>query len=89
MAKPKPESIITDFADLRSLSPRRYSVRLMRYRKGAEPIAEDLASSFSSANHALREADRLQAEADERAEPVTAYVVDDAGVPVGRAGGRP
>ena len=87
MSRSRPDTI-DSLSDLRALG-RRYRVRLLRYRKGAEPIAEDLASSFSSANHALREADRLQAEADERAEPAQCYVVDDLGVPVGRAGGRP
>ena len=79
---------INDFRDLRDLG-RRYKVRMLRYRRGGEPEAEDLASTFGSINAALAEANRLQAEADERAEPVQCYVVDDHGVPVGRAGGRP
>ena len=87
MSRSRPDTI-DSLSDLRALG-RRYRVRLLRYRKGAEPIAEDLTSSFGSMNHALREADRLQAEADERAEPAQCYVVDDLGVPVGRAGGRP
>ena len=79
---------ITDLRDLRALG-RRYRVRLIHYRRGAEPVAEDIASSFGSINSALVEANRQQCLADERCEPVQAYVVDDHGVPVGRAGGRP
>ncbi len=77
---------INDFRDLRDLG-RRYKVRMLRYRRGGEPVAEDLASSFGSINSALVEANRLQAAADDRCEPVQAYVVDDHNVPVGRAGG--
>ena len=76
---------ITDLRDL----GRRYKVRVLRYRRGAEPAAEDLAGSYGSINSALVEANRLQGLADERCEPVQAYVVDDNGVPVGRAAGRP
>ena len=79
---------ITDLRDLRDLG-RRYRVRLIHYRRGAVPVAEDLASTFGSINAALVEANRLQGLADEGCEPVQCYVVDDHGVPVGRAGGRP
>ncbi len=79
---------ITDLRDLRALG-RRYRVRMLRYRRGAEPDAEDMPSTYGSINAALTEANRLQAAADERAEALQYYVVDDHGVPVGRAGGRP
>ena len=79
---------ITDLRDLRDLG-RRYRVRVLRYRAGVEPEAEDLASSYGSINAALTEANDLQAAADERCEASQYYVVDDHGVPVGRAGGRP
>lgn len=79
---------ITDLRDLRDLG-RRYRVRVLRYRRGAEPDAEDMPSTYGSINAALTEANRLQAAADERAEALQYYVVDDHGVPVGRAGGRP
>ena len=79
---------ITDLRDLRALG-RRYRVRLIHYHRGAEPAAEDLAGSYGSINSALVEANRLQGLADERCEPVQAYVVDDNGVLVGRAAGRP
>ncbi len=79
---------INDFRDLRDLG-RRYRVRVLRYRRGAEPDAEDLGGSYGSINAALTEANRLQGMADERCEPVQAYVVDDHGVPVGRAAGLP
>ena len=88
MAKIRPETVITDLRDLRDLG-RRYRVRVLRYRAGVEPEAEDLASTYGSINAALTEANRLQGLADERCEPVRCYVVDDHGVPVGRAGGRP
>ncbi len=88
MAKIRPETVITDLRDLRALG-RRYRVRLMCYRRGAVPVAEDLAGSYGSINSALVEADRLQSELDDRCEPVQAYVIDDHNVPVGRAGGRP
>ena len=87
MAKPRPDTI-DNLSDLRALG-RRYRVRLIHYRRDAEPVAEDIASSFGSINSALVEANRQQCLADERCEPVQAYVVDDHGVPVGRAGGRP
>ena len=87
MARPR-HNIVKDFADLRELG-RRYRVRLLRHRKDAEPIAEDMPSSYGSINHALTAANDLQAEADARCEPVEALVVDDHGVPVARAGGRP
>lgn len=87
MSRPQ-HNIVTDFADLRSLG-RRYRVRVLRYRKGAEPIAEDQAGSYGAINAALAEANRLQSVADARAEPVQAFVIDDHGVPVARAGGRP
>ena len=64
-------------------------MRMLRYHRGGEPDAEDLASTFGSINAALVEANRLQGIADERCEPVQAYVVDDHGVPVGRAAGLP
>ena len=82
---------ITDLRDLRDLRDlgRRYRVLVLTYRRGAEPDAEDLASTYGSINAALTEANRLQAAADERAEALQYYVVDDHGVPVGRAGGRP
>ena len=79
---------INDLRDLRALG-RRYRVRMLRYRRGAEPDAEDMPSTYGSINAALTEANRLQAAADERAEALQYYVVDDHGVPVGRAGGRP
>ena len=79
---------INDFRDLRDLG-RRYRVRVLRYRRGAEPDAEDMPSTYGSINAALTEANRLQAAADERCEASQYYVVDDNGVPVGRAGGRP
>ena len=79
---------ITDLRDLRALG-RRYRVRLIHYHRGAEPAAEDMPSTYGSINAALTEANRLQAAADERAEALQYYVVDDHGVPVGRAGGRP
>lgn len=75
---------ITDLRELRDLG-RRWRVRLMRYRAGADPEAEDLAATFGSINAALTEANRLQADADERAEAVQCYVVDDHDVPVARA----
>ncbi len=77
---------ITDLRDLRDLG-RRYRVRVLTYRRGAEPDSENMPSTYGSINAALTEANRLQAAADERAEPVQCYVVDDHGVPVGRAGG--
>ena len=58
---------------------------MLRYRQGAEPTAEDLPSTFGSINAALTAANELQADADERAEPVQAYVIDDRGVPCARA----
>ena len=75
---------ISDLRDLRDLG-KRWRVRLIRYRRGAEPEAEDLASTYGSINAALTAANDLQAEADERGEPVQAYVVDDHDVPVARA----
>ena len=57
---------ITDLRDLRALG-RRYRVRMLRYRRGAEPDAEDMPSTYGSINAALTEANRLQAAADERA----------------------
>ena len=89
MPKVRPETVVTDFADLRSLSPRRYGLRAVRYMKGAETIAEDAPGSFGSIGAAMREADRLQGMADERCEPVTVFVVDDAGIAIRRAGDRP
>ena len=79
---------ITDLRDLKDLG-RRYKVRMLRYRRGAEPDAEDMPSTYGSINAALTEANRQQCLADERCEPVQAYVIDDHGVPVGRAAGRP
>ena len=81
-------STSTDLRDLKDLG-RRYRVRVLRYSKGAEPVAEELAGSYGSINRALVETDRLQGEADDRCEPLQYYVIDDAGVPVGRAAGRP
>ncbi len=75
---------INDLRNLRDLG-RRWRVRVLRYRRGGEAEAEDLPSTFGSINAALTEANRLQAEADERAEPVQAYVIDDHGVPCARA----
>ena len=84
MAKIRPETVISDLRDLRDLG-RRWRVRVLRYRRGGEAEAEDLAATFGSINAALTEANRLQADADERAEAVQCYVVDDHDVPVARA----
>ena len=84
---PRPDTI-TDLRDLKDLG-RRYRVRVLRYRRGGEPESEDFASTYGSINAALAAANAMQADADERAEPAQCYVVDDRGVPVGRAGGRP
>ena len=75
---------ISDLRDLRDLG-RRWRVRFLRYRAGADPEAEDLPATFGSINAALTEANRLQAEADARAEAVQAYVIDDHDVPCARA----
>lgn len=87
MSRPQ-HNTVHDFRDLRELG-RRYRVRLLRYRRGAEPETEDLAGSYGSINAALTEANRLQADADERGDVVQCYVVDDAGIPIRRAGVHP
>lgn len=81
-----PPDSIRDLRDLRSLTPCRYRVRVVHYRRRGETTITDLPATFGSIASALREAERLQAECDTGAEAVAVYVIDDAGIPVRRAG---
>ena len=60
-------------------------MRVLAYRRGAEPTAEDLPSTYGSINAALTAANDLQAAADERGEAAQFYVIDERGVPCARA----
>ena len=82
-----PPDVITDLADLPTLVPSRYRIRVVHHRRRAETTVTDLPANFRSIASALREAERLQAEFDGGAEAVQAYVIDAAGIPVRRAGG--